>query len=392
MGSLPDDPRLAEWVKALEPTRWPVLVLDSEWRLVWVSDELKAFIHETDETALGYGRHIVEAMLGDTWLRSVTPESAVRMLNDLAPYLSMTPEQREEMAERLGEPFATLIRQIEPKPTPFVVSGSFDYVAEGGEPYRVDLVATRVLDEDGRMIGLWANTYMALRPNLVALLARGDEAMYERMAKLVEPGRRQAAILFADLQASGSLSRRLPSSAYFRLVRDLTTTVDRVVAKFLGVTGKHAGDGVSAYFLVDDLGSASQAAGAAVRAAHEIRALGREIFEGALPEDEGLDDPAGLMNIGLHWGASLYMGQLVPGGRLDVTALGDEVNECARIQESARGGAILASKALLEQLTGDDAAAAGLDPEKIVYQPLSRWATVTEKAVRDAGGVAVTEL
>jgi class 3 adenylate cyclase len=107
---------------------------------------------------------------------------------------------------------------------------------------------------------------------------------------------------------------------------------------------------------------------------------------------ESLDDPSGLMNIGLHWGGALYMGQLVPGGRLDVTALGDEVNECARIQDSARGATILASKALLEQLTEDDAAGVGLDPEKIVYQPLSDWPTVTEKARRDAGGVAVTEL
>jgi class 3 adenylate cyclase len=198
--------------------------------------------------------------------------------------------------------------------------------------------------------------------------------------------------MFADLEASGDLSRRLPSSAYFRLVRDLTTAADRVVAKHLGVTGKHAGDGVSAFFLVDDLGSASDAAAAAVKAALEIRTKGRDIFEGALPGESIDEETAGLMNIGIHWGSMLYMGQLVPGGRLDVTALGDEVNECARIQESARGATILASKALLEQLTEDDAAAVGLDPEKVVYQPLSQWPTVTEKAARDAGGVAVTEL
>ena len=64
-------------------------------------------------------------------------------------------------------------------------------------------------------------TYLGLRPTLVSLLARGDEAMYERMAHLVEPGRRQAAILFADLQDSGDLSRRLPTPRYFDLIRTI---------------------------------------------------------------------------------------------------------------------------------------------------------------------------
>jgi class 3 adenylate cyclase len=391
MGSLPDDPRLREWVAWLEPTRWPALIVDSEWRLVWVSDELKAFIRETDEAELGYGLHVMEAMLTKAWINVVTPESALELLTSLGGYLGLNEGRLEEIAQRVGEPFTSILRAIEPKEPLLLASGHFDYIDEGGPPYRVDIVSSLMHDERGRRVGAVAIAYMAVRPNLVSLLARGDEAMYERMARLVDPGRRQAAVMFADLEASGMLSRRLPSSAYFRLVRDLTTTVDRVVAKYLGVTGKHAGDGVSAYFLVDDLGSPSDAAAAAVKAALEIRAKGREIFEGAVP-GESLDDPAGLMNIGLHWGGTLYMGQLVPGGRLDVTALGDEVNECARIQESARGATILASKALLEQLTEDDAATVGLDPEKLVYQPLADWPTATEKATRDAGGVAVTEL
>jgi class 3 adenylate cyclase len=392
MGSLPDDPRLRQWVSWLEPTRWPTLIVDVDWRLVWVSDELKAFLRETDETEIGYGLHVVEALLTKAWVKVVTPESALAALTNMGKYLGLHEGQQEEIAERVGEPWASIVRQIDPQKPPVLSSTHFDYAAaDGGPPYRVDIVATVIHDEEGNRIGAWANSYMAVRPNLVSLLARGDEAMYERMAKLVEPGRRQAAVMFADLESSGTLSRSLPSSAYFRLVRALTTTVDRVVAENQGVTGKHAGDGVSAFFLVDDLGSPSAAAAAAVETAMQVRTKGREIFEGATPGDV-LGDTAGLMNIGLHWGGALYMGQLVPGGRLDVTALGDEVNECARIQDSARGATILASKALLEQLDDDDAAALGLDPEKIVYQSLSEWPTVTEKARRDAGGVAVTEL
>ena len=47
--------------------------------------------------------------------------------------------------------------------------------------------------------------------------------MYERMAQKAEPARRPAAVLFVDLEASGEISKTLPSTAYFQLIRDLTT-------------------------------------------------------------------------------------------------------------------------------------------------------------------------
>ena len=90
--------------------------------------------------------------------------------------------------------------------------------------------------------------------------------------------------------------------------------------------------------------------------------------------------------------ALLFMGQLHPGSRLDVTALGDEMNECARIQESARGGAVLASKALLEQLGPEDATDVKVDPDRQFYRPLGETESATDKARRDAGALPVTEL
>jgi class 3 adenylate cyclase len=98
------------------------------------------------------------------------------------------------------------------------------------------------------------------------------------------------------------------------------------------------------------------------------------------------------INVGLHWGGSLYMGQLVTGGRLEVTALGDEVNECARIQETARDGAILVSKTMVENLSGEDAAALDFDLDGLSYSPIAAIPTASEKAVRDAGGIAVATL
>ena len=209
--------------------------------------------------------------------------------------------------------------------------------------------------------------------------------MYERMAKLVEPGPHQAVVMFCDLHESGRLSRELSSSAYFKLVRRLWTGIDEVIADNVGIVGKHAGDGASAFFLVDDLGSPSGAARAALHATRQIHGVSSQVFKDVLGS-------SCRMKVGVHWGGNLYMGQLIPGGRLDVTALGDEVNEAARIQECARSGGTLASKQLLQQLTPGDAAGLGLDLDRLRFRVLSEMEGASSKAIRDAGGIAVADL
>jgi class 3 adenylate cyclase len=168
--------------------------------------------------------------------------------------------------------------------------------------------------------------------------------------------------------------------------------MDRVVIDHGGIVGKHAGDGVTAFFLAEQFDSASAAAAAAIDSAHELRTQVCDIAD-RLGGDTGLyngEDCA--VNVGLHWGGTLYIGQVVTGGRLEVTALGDEVNEGARIQQSARDGAVLASKALIERLTVEDGAPIGVDPEEVVYTTLVEMPGADAKAVRDAGTLPVTEL
>ena len=97
------------------------------------------------------------------------------------------------------------------------------------------------------------------------------------------------------------------------------------------------------------------------------------------------------LNIGLHWGATLTVGQISTMGRLDVTAMGDEMNECARIESAATEGAVLASKNLIERLAAEDAAALGLDPDEIVYRTVAELVP-DGKVARDAGQIAVTSL
>lgn len=385
------DRLLTAWVKELEAANVAGFVLDDGWRLVWVSDAMKGFLAERDDAEIGIGKHIAECLVSDVWRRVMTEESQARFFLEIAPYF--VEEFRKNGIDLVDlvtfEPVSSLVAQVEPQELPYVFSSHFDYIEPGAAEdlpaYRVDVILTRINDDDGNRIGAWVGSYMHVRPNLVSLLARGNEAMYERMARLVEPDSRQAAIMFCDVVGSTEISRKLSSAAYFKLIRKLWSAIDDVVARNLGIVGKHAGDGASAFFLVEDLGSSSATASAAIRTAREIHEFSAATFA------ETLDSPC-IMRVGLHWGGSLYMGQLIPGSRLDVTALGDEVNECFRIQEVANMDQTLASKQLVEQLTADDAAALGVDPEKLFYTTLGEFTNVSEKATRDAGTIPVTDI
>lgn len=88
----------------------------------------------------------------------------------------------------------------------------------------------------------------------------------------------------------------------------------------------------------------------------------------------------------------MFIGQLATSGRVKVTALGDEVNECARIEHAAGGGQVLTSKSVIERLSDDDAQALGLDVERVVYRTVAELPNADEKARRDAGAVAVVDL
>ena len=223
---------------------------------------------------------------------------------------------------------------------------------------------------------------------VLATVAVGiDLRHFDRMQHVAKAARRPGAILFADLEASSPLARRLPTASYFTFVRRLARAADSCIIDAGGLVGRHVGDGVVAFFLADTAGSESAAARNCIAAARALRgALGDVATRSNLaPEDV-------VLGFGLHWGSMLYVGQIATSGRTEVTALGDEVNESARIEACATGGRALASKALVERLSADDAAALGLVPDRVTYTPLAELPTATEKARRDAPAIAVCEV
>ena len=226
----------------------------------------------------------------------------------------------------------------------------------------------RIDDRVGRFVGVCLVTKPAAgMSQLAAAAATADLAHLERMRAVEHPDRRPTAILMADLEASSPLARRLSTVQYFEFGRRLVRAADDCIVAAGGIVGRHAGDGVVAYFLTDTAGSESAAARACIAAARNLRdaldsvARRSEITEAHLS-----------LRFGLHWGATVYIGRVLTAGRSEVTALGDEMNETARIEACATGGRTLASKSLIERLNQTDADALWLDTRVMPPTCLSR--------------------
>ena len=301
--------------------------------------------------------------------------------------LSDTPGGREELSRLVDPELRDLVAGLEPAADapalPIAWRGNIV-----GRPVSALTFAIRIHDEHGERAGTALISKPGAGMAVVATVASaGDPRHFERMQMLAKAGRRPGAILFADLEASSPLARRLPTANYFSLGRRLVRMADQCVIEAGGIVGRHGGDGVVAFFLAEISGTESAAARGCIEAA---RALQRELPD--IATRSGLQPDSVVLRFGLHWGSKLFVGQVTTSGRAEVNALGDEVNETARIEACATGGLVLGSKDLLERLEEEDATALDLDPARLSYTALADLPGATEKARRDAPAIAVSEL
>lgn len=389
---LPDHPALAEVAAALRNTGHWAIVVDDRWRVVYVTDELRLSFGNGNLVDFPIGVHMfgpeVATALRD-WRFGMNSAELHRM--NLAGagglVLNDTPGGRDELAELVDPSMRDLVDELTPVDSSAL---SFTAGATGmsGKVHDIPVFVWRVRDHDGRLAG----TAMITKPEpgmtaLSALGSNSDPRHLDRMQHVARAGRRPAAVLFADLEASSPLARQLSTASYFALNRRLVRAADQCVIDAGGLVGRHVGDGVVAFFLAEISGSESAAARACISAA---RALGHVLNQVA--ESSDLEAGEVVLRFGLHWGSTVYVGSIVTGGRSEVTALGDEVNEAARIEACAGGGRTLASKSLVERLDPEDAMALSLDPDHITYAQLGELDTATEKARRDAPAIAVCDV
>lgn len=391
---LPADPTLAAVAAEFEAAGACSIVVDAEYFYLYATREFMEWdaqrLVPTDPPQHWFGPEVTE------YAREAFGRGQTRhheFLQRGPEVLFATPGGRDVLRERVDPSLVELVEAIEAAPPPLIWSGTH---VEGagvtlrtfGERSDISIIKMRVNDPDGNLVGYVIDYRPTAGMSQVFwALQLADLRHIERMNAVAGPDRRPGAILFADLEASTPLSKRVSTAQYFAFGRRLVRGIDQCLIDHGGIVGRHAGDGVTGFFLAETAGSESGAARSCIEAARALPAV-----VAAAVDRSDLHDESVKFRFGLHWGARLYVGQIQTAGRSEVTALGDEVNDAARIEACASGGRTLASKDLLECLTTEDAAALGIDLRQTKYTVLAELPTATEKARRDAPAIAVCEV
>ncbi len=389
---LPDDPTLATYATVLNELGHSAHVLDARWRIVFITDEVRRTIGDHGGSTISrlgehlFGSHEVairKEFFFDDWLEQIREN-----FRRLGPFILFdTAGGRDELRQLVDPVFHDLVDQIEPVELPAAWGFTTPVAKHAGSGARNLMMYLRVRARDGTVVG----TITLVKPGagmsqLMAAAAIADLGHLDRMEMVERPGRRPAAVLMADLEASSPLIRGLSTAQYFAFDRRLVRSADQCIIDHGGIVGRHAGDGVAAFFLAETAGSESAASRACIETARALKAALPDIAERS-----GLQTDVSF-RFGLHWGATPYVGRITTAGRTEVTALGDEVNEAARIEACATGGRTLASKVLIERLEPGDAEILGLNPDRATYTPLVDLAAATDKARRDAPSIAVCDV
>ena len=391
---LPDDPNLAAWASALNDAGHWAEIYDVSRRLLFATDELRLSFGDTGAVTkmpIGFHFYSAEATRFRVAQRThfVRPEFRRAHFLETGPHvLAGTPGGRDELRRLVDPELADLVDQLEDKDVPAVWPFPDARSTFAGVDVVGSVTSFRIEDAHGNLVGFCnLQKPSAGMSQLAAAAYTADLAHLERMRAVEHADRRPAAILIADLEASSSLARRLSTAEYFAFIRRLVRAADDCIIDAGGIVGRHAGDGVVAFFLAEVAASESVAARSCISAARTLRDRLTDIAARSEITASELS-----MRFGLHWGATLYIGRILTHGRSEVTALGEEVNEAARIEACATGGRTLASKSLIERLERADAEALGVDARHTTYTPLADLATATDKARRDAPAIAVCEV
>ncbi len=277
---LPEHPELREIALVLERMGMVGEILDDRFRSVFVSSQTARAIGLSADEAHGLiGKSLIARTFDEDYAEivRVTEESGTAWTRHNVPimrrYVQPGDPDFDEVFDAAG-PYAARVEPVATAPRAWHDTVSFPPDLRFRRTMLGDQeqAQVRINDDAGRFIGVLYLYRGTVPESLLNRLGRGDPRLFERMERVSEPGRRPAAILFADLEASGDLSRRLSSRGYFELIRDLTDLIDSCVVARDGIVGKHAGDGGSALFLTADFdGSESAAARAAIEAARTIR-------------------------------------------------------------------------------------------------------------------------
>lgn len=228
-------------------------------------------------------------------------------------------------------------------------------------------------------LGRKLNNYLALLNEIdpeagakIRLSRFMDKATVERFSKRktgesLTVERKNLTLFFTDIRGFTTISETLELGELTAYLNDFYTNVTQVIIKFGGLINKFIGDEVMAVFNME--GAMDDHAATAVRAGVDLLRTMNEI--------NLIRGRRGEMGIGI--GIGINTGEVLLGSfgsslRQDFTAIGDNVNIAARIQQQAGAGEIVVSQAVYEEVKDFvEAEDMGEKPLKGKGQPLRLW-------------------
>ena len=193
-------------------------------------------------------------------------------------------------------------------------------------------------------------TYVPLtedQDSILTLLARRDLVIRDLLKKR-RPHLTQLAVLTADLQGSCKICAELPPEEYFELINEVWSSMEPLLRRYYATHGKHVGDGMLYYFLPQP---DSNYVMNAVRCGVEMREKMREIDDRWTRKKNWINRLR--LNIGIDEGQE-WFGTYETPTHVEVTALGETINNASRLSDFANDGTIWVTKNVLGRLTGSE--------------------------------------
>ena len=162
------------------------------------------------------------------------------------------PGGREELRTKVAPSLVDLVDEL-PVGSPTLVHSDARTVAGWGVDLPQWWTTVQIRDVHGRLAGfIWIQKPMA-GMSAINMVSGGETPATSSDLRPVRCRPQARGDLFADLEGSSPLSRRLSTSEYFNLARRLVRAADISVVQAGGVVGRHLGDGVTAFFLARHL-------------------------------------------------------------------------------------------------------------------------------------------
>jgi adenylate cyclase len=155
----------------------------------------------------------------------------------------------------------------------------------------------------------------------------------------------EIAMLYADVRGSTQLAAGMRPTEFAELMQRFFQIATKVFTKSDAMVDKMVGDEVIGIYLPGLTGSDYR---------QRVVAAGLELLRAT-----GHNDPAGpwlSIGVGVHAGKTFVGSIGVEGGNYQFSALGDPMNFCARLVAAARGGEMIVSEAVWQDVSGEIAA------------------------------------